>query len=106
MTYREQEQMTDIIVNQVIFTNSLGEVEYHPERLDMLFGYFYMKYFKGYKFDMDYVFSFDIESIKYYEEIKSVITNRKIAPEDISEWGNIKNAIMDKIEFEKQRYFK
>ena len=106
MTYREQEQMIDIIVNQVIFTNSLGEVEYHPERLDMLFGYFYMKYFKGYKFDKEYDFSFDIGSMEYYEEIKSIISNRKIAPEDISEWGNIKNAIMDKIEFEKQRYFK
>lgn len=106
MTYREQEQMTDIIVNQVIFTNSLGEIEYHPERLDMLFGYFYMKYFKDYKFDKEYDFSFDIGSMEYYEEIKSVISNRKIAPEDISEWGNIKNAIMDKIEFEKQRYFK
>ena len=106
MTYMEQETMTDVIVNQVIFTNSLGDVEYHPERLDMLLGYFYKKHFENYEFEKEYNFSFDIGSMGFYEELKDIVSNIKINPEHLVEWSSIKTAIINKIEFEKNRYLK
>lgn len=106
MTYREQEYMINIIVNQVIFTNNLGEIEYHPERLDMLFGYFYAKYFLNKEFEKEYDFELDMASLEYYEELKEIVNDIKIESCDLVEWSNIKATINAKIEFEKNRYFK
>lgn len=106
MTYREQEYMINIIVNQVIFTNNLGDVEYHPERLDMLFGYFYAKYFLKMEFENEYDFELDMASLEYYEELKEIVSGIKIESCDLVEWSNLKTAINSKIEFEKNRYLK
>lgn len=107
MTFKEQEYMVDVIVNQVIFMNSLGEIEYHPERLDMLFGFFYMKYYNNYEFDeTKYNFDFEMGSLEFYEDIKDIVTNVKVEACDIAEWSSVKNAIRDKIEFKKNSYLK
>lgn len=106
MTYRDYEQMMDIIVGQVIFTNALGETEYHPERLDMLFKYFYLKNFEKYEFEKDYNFAFDMGSMEYYEELKPILDEVKINPNNIAEWSEIKTSIINKIEFVKQTYLK
>lgn len=106
MTYRDYEQMMDIIVGQVIFTNALGETEYHPERLDMLFKYFYLKNFEKHEFEKDYNFAFDIGSMEYYEELKPILDEVKINPSNIAEWSEIKTSIINKIEFVKQTYLK
>lgn len=106
MTYREYEQMINIIVGQVIFTNSLGDTEYHPERLDMLFKYFYLKNFEKYEFEKEYDFNFDMASMEYYEELKPILDGVKINPEHITEWSNIRTAVIDKIDFEKKKYLK
>ena len=106
MTYREYEQMTEIIVGQVIFMNALGEMEYHPERLDMMFKYFYLKNFEKYEFEKEYNFAFDIGSMEYYEELKPILDTVKIKPEYIAEWSDVKTSVINKIEFEKNRYYK
>lgn len=106
MTYRDYEQMVDVVVGQVIFTNALGEIEYHPERLDMMLKYYYLKNFENYEFEKEYNFAFDIGSMEYYEELKPILDVVKINPSYISEWSDIKNSIINKIEFEKQIYFK
>lgn len=106
MTYREYEQMIDIIVGQVIFMNALGEMEYHPERLDMMFRYFYLKNFEKYEFEKEYNFAFDMGSMEYYEELKPILDTVKIKPEYIAEWSDVKTSVISKIEFEKNKYFK
>lgn len=106
MTYREYEQMTEIIVGQVIFMNALGEMEYHPERLDMMFKYFYLKNFEKYEFEKEYNFAFDIGSMEYYDELKPILDTVKIKPEYIAEWSDVKTSVINKIEFEKNRYYK
>ena len=106
MTYKEYETIINTIVGQVIFTNNLGETEYHPERLDMMFRYFYLKFFEKYKFDKEYDFSLDMASMEYYEELKIILDNVKIKPDYIAEWSDVKTSVINKIEFEKQKYFK
>lgn len=106
MTFKEKEYAIDVIVNQVIFMNAIGEIEYHPERMDMLFGYFYMKYFQDYKFNEEYNFDFDMGSLSYYEDIKDVVSNVKIEACDIAEWSTLKSNVLDKIEFKKNSYLK
>lgn len=106
MTYREQEYMTKIVVGQVIFTNVLGEVEYHPERLDMMLGYFYRKYYDNYQYEQEYDFELEIGTMEFYEELKDIVTNPKVSSDHLTEWSSIKSAIIDKIEFEKNRFLK
>lgn len=106
MTYRDYETIINTVVNQVIFTNTLGDTEYHPERLDMMLKYFYLLYFENHIFEKDYDFSLDIASMEYYEELKPVLDNVKINPEHIVEWSEIKSSVINKIEYEKQKYFK
>jgi hypothetical protein len=43
-TLQEFEKAVDTITNQIIFVNSLGQWEYHPEREDFLYRYYYAKY--------------------------------------------------------------
>lgn len=106
MTYRETEYIINTVVGQTIFTNSLGETEYHPERVEPLKRYFYLKYVEEYQFEKDYSFDFDMMTLEFYEELKSILDAVKINPQYIGMWSEISSSINSKIEFEKQKFFK
>lgn len=106
MTYRETEYIINTVVGQTIFTNSLGETEYHPERVEPLKRYFYLKYVEEYQFEKDYSFDFDMMTLEFYEELKPILDAVKINPQYIGMWSEISSSINSKIEFEKQKFFK
>jgi len=60
-TLQEFEKAVDIITNQIIFINALGQWEYHPEREDFLYKYFYAKYIL--KVELEYDLETDIFSL-------------------------------------------
>lgn len=106
MTYREMEYIINTVVGQTIFTNSLGETEYHPERVEPLKRYFYLKYVEEYQFEKEYSFDFDMMTLEFYEELKPILDAVKINPQYIGMWSEISSSINSKIEFEKQKFFK
>lgn len=106
MTYRETEYIINTVVGQAIFTNSLGETEYHPERVEPLKRYFYLKYVEEYQFEKEYSFDFDMMTLEFYEELKPILDAVKINPQYIGMWSEISSSINSKIEFEKQKFFK
>lgn len=106
MTYRETEYIINTVVGQTIFINSLGETEYHPERVEPLKRYFYLKYVEEYQFEKEYSFDFDMMTLEFYEELKPILDAVKINPQYIGMWSEISSSINSKIEFEKQKFFK
>lgn len=106
MTYKEMEYIIDTVVGQVISTNALGETQYHPERIEPLKRYFYLKYVVGYQFEKEYSFDFDMMTLEFYEELKPILDDVKINPQHIAMWSEISTSINLKIEFEKQRFLK
>lgn len=108
---RDYEQIVNNTVNQIIFTNVHGDTEYHPEREDFLLDYFYLKYFVGHEFKVDYTFESDIFDLEFYQDLSDEIDiamtediyNAKV--NDI-EFCRIKRVIHEKIDFLKNSYFK
>jgi len=66
-TLQEFEKAVDIITNQIIFINALGQWEYHPEREDFLYKYFYAKYIL--KVELEYDLETDIFSLGFFEDV-------------------------------------
>lgn len=69
-TLQEFEKAVDVITNQIIFVNALGQWEYHPEREDFLYRYFYAKYILKAEFEEDYDLETDIFSLGFFENIE------------------------------------
>lgn len=104
------EKIYNTIVKQVIFMNDMGDIEYHPERLDFLESYFYLKYFTKYEVK-DYDFDVDIISLDFVNDIVEEVYNEKattlLAHRDYHPiWSSISVAVREKIDFEKNVYFK
>lgn len=104
------EKIYNTIVKQVIFMNDMGDIEYHPERLDFLESYFYLKYFTKYEVK-DYDFDVDIISLDFVNDIVEEVYNEKattlLAHRDYHPiWSSISVAVREKIDFEKNAYFK
>ena len=69
-TLQEFEKAVDTITNQIIFVNSLGQWEYHPEREDFLYKYYYAKYILKAEFEENYDLETDIFSLGFFENIE------------------------------------
>ena len=69
-TLQEFEKAVDTITNQIIFVNSLGQWEYHPEREDFLYRYYYAKYILKAEFEENYDLETDIFSLGFFENIE------------------------------------
>lgn len=69
-TLQEFEKAVDTITNQIIFVNSLGQWEYHPEREDFLYRYYYAKYIIKAEFEENYDLETDIFSLGFFENIE------------------------------------
>lgn len=69
-TLQEFEKAVDTITNQIIFVNALGQWEYHPEREDFLYRYYYAKYVLKAKFEENYDLETDIFSLGFFENIE------------------------------------
>jgi hypothetical protein len=69
-TLQEFEKAVDVITNQIIFVNALGQWEYHPEREDFLYRYYYAKYILKAEFEENYDLETDIFSLGFFENIE------------------------------------
>lgn len=111
ISMRDYESIINNITNQIIFVNALGDYEFHPERKEFLFDYFYLKYFTDYKFEVDYTFDEDIFSLEFYEdlakEIDTAMTNERYCQKfDDKDFIRIEVAVDDKVDFTKNYLLK
>lgn len=66
---KDIEYIINTMVNQIIFENAIGEVEYHPEREMFLTKYFFMKYAIGYNFNNDFDCNNDMFGLEFYQDM-------------------------------------
>lgn len=111
ISMRDYERIYNTVVNQIIFMNTRGEYEYHPEREEILLNYFYLKSFVGYKFKTEYSFDTDLFSLEFYKELANEI--EEVMTVDViknkfndSQFVALEDAIKSKIEYEKNLIYK
>lgn len=99
------EKAYNTIVNQIVFTNALGEFEYHPEREYFVLKYVYLKYFKGVNFVNDFDSDTDLFRLDLYEDLCEEMNAYEDKVEDM-EFGYLVKAAKNKIDYIKERSLK
>lgn len=104
------EKAFNTIVNQIVFTNALGEFEYHPEREYFVLKYVYLKYFKGVNFVNDFDSDTDLFRLDLYEDLDEEMNSYEFDYDhccfENPEFDYFVCAARNKIEYIKERSLK
>lgn len=105
-TLQEFEKAVDVIANQIIFVNALGQWEYHPEREEFLYRYFYAKYILKAEFEEDYDLETDIFSLGFFEKVENQLDkldlDEKMECDSNPDFTSLVNAVYNKVEYLKK----